>query len=516
MQYMTYGEAYRAESREAALETIDLELIAAFCYTDVRALPYDIRHGLLKDWPDKALFSSGSGHVFGRKTFTREELANLVFNLFIRGVRRNNFVYQSASGSPFFYKEGLEKLRVNLDKKGVTPCDTRYGRNALLGECSCMAWSFCQVLIAFGFSPSEVGAQIIVKDGADDKIALRCRDDLAERWRKIYGVDLECALTSTEMFNPETRKDCDRYTAPPSGNITEYFSQAAWNEFNRQRQGATYASSWIALRKVLKGVAAAVAPQLSNSIAVSEVGLVEPTNRDVYENHYCSFIKPQRGERWKAPYFDSLYRLRFSDGLTGFFESYVPATPKIVRLSQSLYLQEDERTTSRYISEENRQRCLCTVPKAIYQVWVDFCAQRLEKMPDDWNGGLIDIDTLPNYFLSILTFSYEDDQNPLQEDLNLFEFYQKRHPTIYIVADERDIHGQRDPLTWVTEKWLKVKIAEIAGAREAKIGKVIGPTRKLERTTSSDDLTKETPKLTRSSSMMFDKGIKNKKKNPLF
>jgi hypothetical protein len=115
--------------------------------------------------------------------------------------------------------------------------------------------------------------------------------------------------------------------------------------------------------------------------------------------------------------------------------------------------------TSMYVSEENSKRCLFKLPRVLFPNYVEFCNSRRRKGREDWNAGYISVDEIALYLLSWLTFDYEEDGHR-RNNLNFFQFYQARHPEIFIVADERDYQGKKrtkDMHHWVIG-WLRKRI----------------------------------------------------------
>jgi hypothetical protein len=298
----------------------------------------------------------------------------------------------------------------------------------------------------------------------------------------IFGVDLNCGLDSAELYNPKTKKGCERYTAAQPNAVIEYYQNICLLEFDRIRNGATFNGSWQALDTALKKTAAVTARQLSNTVAVSEVGLIEPTNRDVFTNHYCTYIQPEPGNKnkdraWRITRFDALYQLRLANGLPDLFEKFQAAPRKHWPLSSNPHAPSGCETFQ-FVSEEDPQRCLFSLPPALDTTYRSFCDMRRHTVPEQWNEGLIDINMIPNYLIPLLTFEY-DDGDTKRKNLNFFEFYRARHPDIYIVFDEGDYKNKKEPrkgVHWVIG-WLEKKVAELVALRTKEIDKVLGPSR---------------------------------------
>ena len=508
----SYAESFYV-NRDNVLDSVDLGLIAGFLYEDVRALPYKIRHGLMMHFPDPKLFGSGKSAWRGKKTFSSEELANLLFNLFLRATKKHHFVYKSGYGFRLFdlqkhpmTEAPLPRNRIDrsavpmvlkTNKKGVEGTGKHLGQEAIFHECSSFSWSFCQVLVAFGFNPAKVGIQVVQGNQQGDYAVVRCKPDLIKKYNSIYGVDLSGALSGSSVYDPGNKGGCDRFTAPRSSERTvkDLFFQYALQEFDNYRKGAGYSRNWNALNTAMKATGMKVASMLNNTIAVSEVGLIEPTNRDVFENHLCAYILPEGSElnKWKATFFDPLYELRYANGLPDLFEIYTSGPLKNFKLSQSKFAPPGS-TTTQYVSSENKKRCLFRLPEAMYPIYIDFCSTRRRQGEEHWTEGLITIDDIPGYLLSWMTFDYESD-GERSNDLNFFEYMQKRHAEIFIVVDERDYTGKkrtRDMHHWVIG-WLRERINALAEKNEK-------------------DGVKVTPKLTRRKSMSAPTGSLQKQR----
>lgn len=474
----TYLSAYFEDAanvtREQVLHDIDLQAIADFLYPDVRALPYAVRHGLLDYFPKPKLFDSGRSALWGRRTFTEEERANLVFNLFCRALKRLNFRYQSGQGASFFCvstRPVAEEGPFVRPRRGgpVVARGERFGVPALLGECSCLSWSLCQVFIAFGFDAGRVGTEAARVD-EHGRLAIHAKPELLERYNAIFGTDIECPLDSRSLFDPNTKAGCERYTAPVGGgdSVEEYFSGLALAEFEKHRGGKTFSQNWRGLDSALKHVAATMQSRLTNTVAVGEVGVVEPTVRQVFDNHLCAFVLPEpregaaRPPRWRANHFDPLFALRFSNGLPDFFEEYQRTREQGFRLAPISFAPKEDYITLEYASVNNPRRRLTTLPRALDANYLEACAARREAAPVNWEEGLVTIDDLPKYLLTWLTFDYDEgpEAGEKANGLNFFQFYRRRHPEIFIVSDERDRAKDKEGEHWVIA-WLRERVAGV-------------------------------------------------------
>ncbi len=445
-----------------ALENINLPLMAAFLYEDVRALPYRVRHKLMSRFPHPKYFNSGRRALRGgRAQLSEEQIANLIFNLFCRAMRRANFAYSSGSRGHWF-AAGDDPMMSDFmtainNGHGVQGTASIFGTPVLEGECSTVSESLCQVLVAFGFSPRRIGIQSVhvVPSGAEH-LVFRATEQLVANRTSIFGVNLDCALNSREMYNARSLAGSERYTADRVDDVGyRYYNARADDALVELAHQATLRNPR-SLADMLSKVSERTQQYITNTLSPSEIAGVINTNRSVYDNHYCVFIQPTDRARWQAEFFDPLYALRTTNGIDTLFDVY-RRTGAPIALSDDPLAPRGGRVQM-YQPDGGSRRRMFQVPEIIAPQLARGFEESRQRLLVMWEAGEVDCESLSLYIPGGLVFDYGAGRG-----LNMYDFLTARHHDMYLVWDEDDARDTRMPSNgrhWVVN-WLAKIMAEL-------------------------------------------------------
>ncbi|MEE2789878.1 MAG: hypothetical protein VX589_21230 [Myxococcota bacterium] len=428
------------QATEQVLADVNLALMAAFLYEDVRGLPYRVRHALMDHFPQPALFNSGHRASWGRAKLSEEQRANLLFNLFCRAMKRANFHYQSNNYGSWFGPCRQPMMKVTNGGRAVEGTVKHFGAPVLIGECSTVSKSFCEVLMAFGFSALRVGTQCVTCQAPQELLALRATEQLVADRANIFGVDLSCPLTSARMYDVRSLAGRERYTANRVEDVKHrYYNTHVLDAVNAHAEKAIPRNDR-SLVEVLKRISTCTQNALTNTISTSDCAGMYVTNRSVYQNHYCTFIMPSNGARWQATYFDALYALRTTNGVTTLFEDYHDTgTP--VALSDDPLAPRGARVKV-YSPRDGSQRRIFEIPDLITDQMSQAFDVAQDRLLTRWRKGETNAESLNIHCPSGLVFDYDNDGHR-RNNLNLYEFLMARHQQLYIVWDEDDARSAR-------------------------------------------------------------------------
>ena len=418
-------------SIENALACVELEKLAKAFFADIRALPYFTRHGMMDRFSRPELFdSSTSAKKFwesGTRNLSEEQVANIVFNVFCRFLRRLNWSYQSGGRKPrMFSKDDPDgdALIWNPSTRKLEGQSTLYGQKVYLAECSTLARSLCDAFVAFGIPGSRVGVCFVEPDQPGNMLAVRVANEV-QRSANIFGADLDSPMSTMSVFDVRSVKGRERYHEPGEVFLERLIDR--WvNEVGPT--GLRTAGGRAA-------VAARIRPRASNTLMLAENSKMHPLTRDVFLNHFCAFIVPKRGERWTATFFDPLYELRYVNGLQDFYEEY--ALTATVHCVPDSVLPANQ---AKVLVGERREHALVEIPQAFMPI-IDFTWFQYKYI----EGA----DADPDVPFDVLRLEYQrDDGAPVQANLDFLEFLVARHGTLYFAVDDTEYSEDAQGHPW--------------------------------------------------------------------
>lgn len=446
-------------------EDISNELIAKAFYEDVRNLGYNDRHGLMDRFDNPRLFNSGKSSklsIFNRGSKPNDQKTVLIlFTLLCRFLNRLDWQYLSGTGQSMLFtdKDGPSKFNEGLviNNRGqlVGPYDL-YGKSFAFVECSTLACTFGQVLGAFNFPLDSIKICSIYAPGAakpeDASLLATLPPELLSNSNNLFGVIVDEPVGNDSTFNINTKNGLERLTNPDFYYINNYINYLIEpNQFRRQHGIMNSVSN----RKV-KEMGPKVAKRTGNIFGLEENGLIHPTGRDVFINHFCTKIELPVSE---IQYYDPLYMTRYRNGLTDLFEQYDPVPPSY-QIFDYAFPKDDNKSIC-YRATNARNRSLVSIPTSFDEVI------RYQWYPYDYNKEL-EFETIGDSEPAFMRMKFDfqkSDLTRLLNNIDYLELVRVKHNDLYFFNEDEE---NTRPMYNVQRMKEMARDKSVVNAKEAK------------------------------------------------
>ena len=440
---MPIQEVLLSEAIESK-EDISNELIAKAFYEDVRNLGYNNRHGLMDRFDNPELFNSGKSSklsFFKQGTKPNDQKTVLIlFTLLCRFLNRLDWQYLSGNGKPMLFnnKNGPSQFQEGLvinNQGQLVGLDNLYGRSVACIECSTLAFSFGQVLAAFNFPLDSIKISSIripgvdldtglerPGDGSDVSILATLPPEILSKSNNIFGVNVDDPVSNDSTFNINTKYGLEQLTNP---YILKYIENLIEPNKLRRQQGIM---NGVSDRKI-KEMSPKVVKRTGNIFGLEENGLIHPTGRDVFENHFCTKLELPGSE---IPYYDPLYMTRYKNGLTDLFEQYDPVPPTYP-IFWDKFQNNDNKSIS-YRATNAKNRSLVSIPTSFDEVI------RFQWYPYDYNKDY-EFETMTDSEPAFMRMKFDFQKSQADRHLHnidYLELVRVKHNDLYFFNEEEE------------------------------------------------------------------------------
>lgn len=398
---------------------VDLYLIKHFFNDKINKLPIPYRIHLSHRFEERAGFPLGAKSirltVQSPQTPGEESLACVLFDMYMKWLEEQNYVYMSAAQGYFFAGPDagmtggwFAKREKMFGKLGVTLRlynDVVDGKTHLRAQCSTLANGFLSLLWAFNWPQERLYTHAVA--GLDRTSGDHPNNLVTNKpHREVNSINVQ----GYNGANIMTVGDAKYYYE--DSYITLDTNPEVINVITRL--GARKPTS-----KDEETFRQAVKPFLSNSFRLAGDGTLHMIYREPFVNHYCAYISSVQGQpqtQYKFPYFDPLVGLRYKNGHTDLMEGYI--FHKHHRL-------KDGSTVEEFRRNNNARRRFYSIPEAMHT-----------KLKDS-------LFYYSPFGKTRFTYSiYDAMDRPRGEkpttNLTLFQWLALRYNPLYIFIDEED------------------------------------------------------------------------------